>query len=159
MKLWMAPGGLHVEPGRVADAGAFATLHAEAFYRGWASSEFAAFLADPDRTPAYVACDRKRKIAGFALFRIGGAESELLTLVIARKQRGRGIGRALLVAGLDDLMQTGVGQVFLEVEEANLAAIHLYRTLGFEQVGRREGYYQGAAGQTNAALVMKRVLG
>jgi len=159
MKVWLAPKGLHIEPGSVGDSGALARLHGEGFHTGWPSSEFAAFLADPDRTPAYVACDKNRRIAGFALFRITDGEAELLTIAVGRRHRGAGIGRALMDAALSDMMMRAVETVFLEVDEANQAAGKLYSRLGFEQVGRRENYYSLADGSRASALVMRYGLG
>ena len=41
----------------------------------------------------------------------------------------------------------GVRAVFLEVGEDNVPARRLYRRAGFREVGRREGYYPGQAGE------------
>ncbi|MFH7611512.1 hypothetical protein RA272_28880, partial [Pseudomonas syringae pv. tagetis] len=40
----------------------------------------------------------------------------------------------------------------------NTAALGLYRKLGFEKVGERQGYYRQENGALSTALVMKRVL-
>ena len=53
--------------------------------------------------------------------------------------------------------EAGVGEAFLEVRPSNTAAIRLYQSLGFEQVGMRRGYYQAASGREDA-VVLKRVL-
>src|SRR5690606_28614015 len=76
MKLWMAPGGLHIEPAETGDAPELARIHAQSFYRGWPAHEFAGLLGDA-ATPAYIACDARRRIAGFALIRIAADEAEL----------------------------------------------------------------------------------
>ncbi|MFB6196642.1 MAG: ribosomal protein S18-alanine N-acetyltransferase [Halobacteriaceae archaeon] len=46
--------------------------------------------------------------------------------------RGRGIGSALLQAGLSRIATEGVERVKLEVRESNEPAVHLYRSHGFE---------------------------
>lgn len=158
MKLWMAPSGLHVEPGRTEDAGTLARIHAQGFAKGWGSVEFAAWLADPERTPAYVACDAKRRIEGFALFRLAGGEAELLTLAVAQKSRGKGLGAALLTAAFQDLRQTPTEEVFLEVDEGNSAALALYKKFGFSVVAKRKAYYPKPDGSTATALLMRAVL-
>jgi ribosomal-protein-alanine N-acetyltransferase len=43
------------------------------------------------------------------------------------------------------------------VRPSNTAAIRLYLSFGFEQVGMRRGYYQSPSGREDAA-VLKRVL-
>ena len=158
IKLWMAPGGLHIEPGQTRDASELAAIHAKGFYRGWPSGEFASFLSERD-TPVYVACDARRKIAGFALIRIAADEAELLTIAVDPKWRGKKIGQALLRAAFDDLLMSPARRMFLEVSEENVAAIKLYRGQGFASIAQRVGYYPRPDGSAATALVMARDLG
>ena len=158
MKLWMAPGGLHIEPGQSGDAGELARIHAQGFYRGWPREEFTGFLTEPS-TPLYVACDAKRRIAGFALIRQAADEAELLTIAVDPKWRGRKIGQALLRAAFDDLLMSPARRLFLEVSEENTAAIRLYRGQGFTTIAQRVGYYPKPDGSAATALVMARDLG
>lgn len=157
LNLWTAPHGLHVESGRIEDAEALARLHAAGFYRGWPREDFSAFLAERE-TLSLVACDARRRIAGFALIRVAAAEAELITIAVDPKWRGRGVGAALLRAGLEALRMTPAQKIFLEVAEDNPAAGALYRKHGFTMVARREAYYARADGRPAAALVMRRDL-
>lgn len=158
IKLWMAPGGLHIEPGRMEDARELARIHALGFYRGWPATEFESFLAD-NACSIYVACDARRRIAGFALIRLVEDEAELLTIAVDPKWRGKRVGQALLRAVFDDLLLTPARRMFLEVSEENKAAIRLYEGQGFTTISRRKGYYAKADGSTATALVMARDLG
>jgi len=159
VKIWMAPRGLHVEPANVDDAEAITRLHAQGFYRGWPRADFLSYLADPERTPAYVACDGKRRIAGFAMLRVAADEAELMTIAVDPKWRGRGVGAALLNAGFADLMMSSATRMFLEVAADNVPALALYRRNGFSEIGRRDGYYARPDGEPATALVMSRNLG
>ena len=158
-KFWMAPGGLHIEPATTGDAEPIARLHAQGFYRGWPREDFTAYLADPERTPAYVACDARRRIAGFAMLRLAADEAELMTIAVDPKRRGKGLGAALLGACLADLMMSSARRVFLEVAADNAPAIALYRRHGFAEIGSRTGYYPRPDGRPATALVMARNLG
>ncbi len=158
-KLWLAPAGLHVEPAAVDDADPIARLHAQGFYLGWPRDDFAAYLADPRRTPAYVACDPRRRIAGFALLRLVADEAELMTIAVAPRWRGKGVGAALLTAGFADLQMSPARRMFLEVAADNRPALALYRRHGFAEIGRRDGYYPRPDGKPATALVMSRALG
>jgi [ribosomal protein S18]-alanine N-acetyltransferase len=158
IKLWMAPAGLHIEPGQVRDAPELARIHAKGFFRGWPTSEFESFLGEAS-TPVYVACDAKRRIAGFALVRLAADEAELLTIAVDPKWRGKKIGQALMRAAFDDLMLSPARRMFLEVDEQNAAAIRLYGREGFTTISSRKGYYPRPDGSAATALVMARDLG
>lgn len=155
MKLWMAPEGLHVEPGRLEDAGALAKIHRDGFARGWPSSDFAAWLREPLRTPVYVACDAHRRIAAFALFRQVETEAELITLAVAANKRAKGIGTALMAAAIADLRLTPAREIFLEVEQTNSSALKLYKNFGFAIVGERKAYYPKPDGTAATAYLMR----
>jgi ribosomal-protein-alanine N-acetyltransferase len=158
IKLWMAPAGLHIEPGDKRDAADLARIHAQGFYRGWPADEFESFL-DEIMTPVYIACDPRRRIAGFALIRIAADECELLTIAVDRKWQGKGVGGALLRAAFEDLLLSPARRMFLEVEEGNASARRLYEREGFVTISSRSGYYRKADGSAATALVMARDLG
>ena len=154
----MAPHGLHVEPAEVRDAAVLAKLHAQGFHRGWSHEDFASYIAGHD-TPVYVACDARRRIAGFAMLRLAADEAELITIAVDRGRRNKGIGHALLHALFDDLATTGARRLFLEVAADNPAALRLYAAHGFARVSERQGYYARPDGQPATAIVMVRDLG
>jgi ribosomal-protein-alanine N-acetyltransferase len=154
---WMAPLGLHIEPAQQRDADAVATLHARSFYRGWPRQDIEAYLNDTD-TPTLVACDKKRKVAGFAMLRLLGDDAELMTIAVDQKFRGKGVGAALMHACFEDLRMTPTRRMILEVANDNPAAIHLYEKLGFKKLSERQGYYARPDGKPATALVMARPL-
>lgn len=158
IRLWMAPARLHVEPAETGDAKELARIHGKSFFRGWPTEDFISFLGDRG-TPAYIACDAKRRIAGFALIRQVADEAELLTIAVDPKWRGKGVGRALMDAVFADLLLSPARKMFLEVDEQNMAAIHLYEKLGFTRISTRRGYYPRPDGSAATALVMARDLG
>jgi ribosomal-protein-alanine N-acetyltransferase len=82
---------------------------------------------------------------GMLIARHAGDEAEILTLAVSPVCRRSGLGRALLTRAMDDLCASGAQQLFLEVDEANAAALALYRTMGATPVGHRPRYYDGEA--------------
>jgi len=134
-----------------------AKLHAASFYRGWPRQDIEAYLIDRD-TPTLVACDAKRRVAGFAMLRLLGDDAELMTIAVDRKFQSKGVGAALLRACFDDLRMTPSKRMILEVAADNPAAIRLYTKMGFKQISERKGYYARPDGQPATALVMARDL-
>jgi Acetyltransferases len=59
------------------------------------------------------------------------------------------------------LEASGAQSLFLEVAEDNAAALGLYRSLGFVEVGRRPGYYdaRSGGGKEKQALVLRLEIG
>lgn len=51
--------------------------------------------------------------------------------------RGRGIGRALTIAGLELAHKRGAPAIWLQVRDDNPTAIHIYETTGFKERARR----------------------
>src|SRR5262249_50028616 len=140
------------------DADALVAIHGAAFARAWSSDDFAALTVE--QTVFALALRRQgffggRHLIGFALVRAVADEGEILTVAVAKAERGRGFGRLLMEEALRRLYREGATACFLEVDEANEAAVRLYRALGFEVVGERKGYYQAAAGGEGTALVMR----
>jgi ribosomal-protein-alanine N-acetyltransferase len=69
-------------------------------------------------------------------------EAEILTLAVEKDARGQGIGRALVVALLEQLRSDGARHVSLEVRRSNAAALGLYTSLGFTAARVRARYYR-----------------
>lgn len=80
-------------------------------------------------------------------------EAELLNIVIAPDQQGRGLGRYLLQAVLATAQQNGVARLLLEVRASNAAARALYLSVGFIENGLRKNYYRSANGHEHAILM------
>ena len=68
-------------------------------------------------------------------------EAHIATIAIDPEFRGFGYGRSLLTETLHQSMQHGAQLATLEVRESNLIAQQLYRSFGFNIVGRRTHYY------------------
>lgn len=97
-------------------------------------------------------------LAGFVLSRAVVDEAEILTIAVAPSFRRQGVGGALLAAHIATLAAQGIKALFLEVEAGNHAALALYRSFDFYQVGTRKGYYPKVGAAAAAALVLRRDL-
>tara|TARA_B100000315_G_scaffold205352_1_gene199076 strand:- start:286 stop:1218 length:933 start_codon:yes stop_codon:yes gene_type:complete len=80
-------------------------------------------------------------VGGYIVCRIQDKESELLWVGVIPEHRGEGCGRSLISAALNESRVRGAEIMSLYVAEDNDSAIHLYKSLGFINAGRREGFY------------------
>jgi [ribosomal protein S18]-alanine N-acetyltransferase len=80
-------------------------------------------------------------------------EVHLLNISVSKPFQARGIGRAYLKVLVEDARQQNAEGILLEVRPSNAAAITLYRSEGFSQVGVRKGYYPSSHNQREDALV------
>jgi len=97
------------------------------------------------------------QVVAYGVVAMGAGEAHILNLCVREDLRGRNIGRQMLMLLLERARQAGMTDTFLEVRPSNPHAIALYRSVGFEQVGLRKGYYQAVEGREDA-LVFKLTL-
>lgn len=124
-----------------------AQIHAEAFDSAWDEAAFAALLG----TPGVFALGDD---AGFILIRVVLDEAEILTVAVRPALRRQGIGARLVAQAIVESAARGAERMFLEVAQSNNAAQLLYKSAGFEQVGRRKAYYTLSDGTKEDALMM-----
>ncbi len=79
--------------------------------------------------------------------------ADILTVCIDPVHRRKGYAEALLTFCLEQMRQSGVEKVFLEVRESNAAARSLYEKSGFEYLNKRINYYKNP---TEDGLVMMK---
>ncbi len=69
-------------------------------------------------------------------------EGHVTNVAVHPNARGRGLGKAVLRALIQELLALDVCYMTLEVRVSNLPAISLYKRLGFKKAGLRKGYYE-----------------
>ena len=123
-----------------ADAVGLVAIERRAFSDPWSEASFREALTSP-WTFGLVA-EGTRGVTGYLIGREVAGTGEVLNLAVAPELRRRGIGGALLEAGLAALRRRRVEEVFLEVRESNRSAQALYMAYGFRPVGQRAAYYR-----------------
>jgi ribosomal-protein-alanine N-acetyltransferase len=105
----------------------------------------------------YFGCARSDagEVLGYVVAWFVADEGEIANLAVAPAGWGSGIGRALLDAALAQAKQRGIESVYLEVRDSNVRARRLYKSRGFEEVGRRTKYYRRPV---EDAIVLRRML-
>lgn len=123
-----------------ADVPRVAALEVASFTAPWKADTFE-HLLERSACHLLVLDDGDEGVVAYAVLWCILDQGELANLAVAESHRGRGLGRRLLDEVMDQAREAGVEKLYLEVRESNAAAIHLYRSAGFEEVGRRKKYY------------------
>ena len=90
------------------------------------------------------------KYVAFLINQLLYEKAEVIDIFVLEEYRRKGIGKALLEEMMKDKT---IKSVTLEVKESNKNAILLYNSLGFNEVAKRKGYYNGV----DALLMLKEV--
>jgi putative acetyltransferase len=69
-----------------------------------------------------------------ALLVLADGDFELAKMAVATAQRGRGCGRALMAAAIDQARALGAARLYLETNSRLATALSLYRAFGFREV-------------------------
>jgi ribosomal-protein-alanine N-acetyltransferase len=102
--------------------------------------------------------EQERQLRGFGIMSVAAGEAHILNLCVRPEDQGRGLGRRMLVHLLDIARSGEADTVFLEVRPSNDRARALYLAEGFQELGRRQGYYPGPKGREDALLLGKALI-
>jgi [ribosomal protein S18]-alanine N-acetyltransferase len=143
-----------IDTARAADIPQIVEIERDAFSDPWSARSFEEALS---HSAVYFACARRDglPLAGYVVAWFVADQGEIANLAVSPSGWGAGTGRALLDAALEEGYRREVTAVFLEVRDSNERARRLYRSRGFEEVGRRRGYYRHPV---EDAIVLRRTL-
>jgi [ribosomal protein S18]-alanine N-acetyltransferase len=92
-------------------------------------------------------------VIGYAVLMIAVEEAHLLNFAVSAEWQNQGIGRAFLAHVVQVARDAACQIVYLEVRPSNLAARHLYRKAGFQQIAIRPEYYPALDGREDALFL------
>ncbi|HMA00447.1 MAG TPA: GNAT family N-acetyltransferase [Steroidobacteraceae bacterium] len=123
----------------------------------WTPARVQHFISGTDSSVVVARRARRgdgRQLAAFAIMHFGDEVAHLNLLAVAPDHRRQGLGRQLMGWLTATAIEAGVFRINLELRTRNAAARAFYESLGFNQLGVVQGYYQGR----EAALRMSRHL-
>lgn len=94
--------------------------------------------------------EEDNKIVAFLHIKIIQDEIDVENIVVAESYRKRKIATKLLTHIINKYENK---KIFLEVNEKNTSAYNLYSKMGFKEINRRKGYYNG----TDDAIIMVKI--
>jgi [ribosomal protein S18]-alanine N-acetyltransferase len=139
---------VRIEPMRTADLEAVLEIERASFHTPWSRHAFLHELERNRVAGLWVArggrtgeVGEPAPVVGYLCLWAVADEVHVTNLAVDPAWRGEGIGRLLLGTLLVHHRASGARRAFLEVRPGNVEARRLYRSLGFQEVGRRRGYY------------------
>lgn len=109
------------------------------FHQGWSEKSFLDAMLRKDTV--YLVEEAQGQIRGYCGIWLSLETADLCNIAVSKVWRRRGIGQALLLAGMQTAGKMGAERILLEVRMGNQSAIGLYEKLGYRHLCIRKGYY------------------
>ncbi|HEX5961894.1 MAG TPA: ribosomal protein S18-alanine N-acetyltransferase [Rhodanobacteraceae bacterium] len=151
----VAPLEACLRPMMQADIPVVANIEAAAYEFPWSRGIFRSCL--DNRHDCWV-LEEGGAVIGYGILSTGAGEAHILNVCVAPLHQGRGHGAHLLKRLLDLARWHRVERVFLEVRPSNRLAHAMYERAGFNEVGRRPGYYPARRGREDAIVMAMELL-
>ncbi len=151
----MFPEFYQLRPMRQQDVDDILVIEKAAYSHPWTAGNFYDCLKSN-----YHACvlAEGTEIVGYAVMSIAAGEAHVLNICIRPESQKQGLGRALLHALEDKARTRYVDMMLLEVRMSNRAAIRLYESMGFNELGCRKNYYPGKDGREDAQVMARQLV-
>jgi ribosomal protein S18 acetylase RimI-like enzyme len=134
-----------LELARLADAHHLASMSQKLVEAGlrpeWSSARITWHIRHPESI-VLVARAQDRPV-GFAIMRYSDHSAHLNLLAVDPGHQRRGVARQILTWLQETALTAGIFTIELELRATNAAALCFYRALGYREVERVQGYYQG----------------
>lgn len=95
---------------------------------------------DPEHIFGYIMCRIERGISTFGKMPV--KKGHIVSVAVLHEIRHKGIGTALIKAGMKGVQSYGASEIFLEVRKTNEEAISVYEKLDFDIKRVLKGYYR-----------------
>lgn len=122
------------------DAKSIYKVEQDCFSVPWSKEAIEHDLADIERT-LYVVIEENEKIIGYAGAWLVADEGQITNIAVMKEHRREGYGAMLTKKLIKEIWKADMAEIFLEVRVSNIAALSLYRRLGFTVKGIRKDYY------------------
>lgn len=116
-------------------------LEKECFSSPWSKEMFCEEI-EGKFSRYFVAEEGGRAVAYMGMWSLSG-EGHITNVAVAKASRGKGYAKALIKHFTDIAKEENLEFMTLEVRASNTPAITLYKSFGFEFVGKRKNYYDG----------------
>lgn len=123
------------------DLNALVGLELACFSTPWSEASLREDLQDPHHKFYYVAQTTSGAIVAYMGLARVLDEGQVSNIAVFPTWQGQGIGEGLLRYVIEDLRDSNVSVIYLEVRQSNEKAIKLYTKMGFIIDGARKDFY------------------
>lgn len=102
--------------------------------------------------------EQGNEIIAYAVLMMVLDELHILNFCINPKFQGQGLSHQWLDSIEAFAQEHKIANCFLEVRPSNIAAVKLYLSHGFNEIGLRKGYYPARIGREDAIVMAKTLL-
>ena len=117
-----------------------AALEALCFKDPWSEKSVASELTNP--LSLWLVAEENGVVLGYIGSQTCLDETDMMNVAVHPDHRNKGIATSLIMGLVGALQKRGSRCLTLEVRASNEAAIRVYRSLEFTEVGRRKNYYR-----------------
>lgn len=140
---------IHFRPMVETDLDAVLKIEYAAFSHPWTRGLFADAL---NSYQCWLMFEGQQQV-GHGIIQLILEEAHLLNITVKPESQGRGLGLRLLEHLMEQARLGQATECFLEVRASNHSAYRLYERYGFNEVGRRRGYYPAIDGREDALIM------
>lgn len=147
--------GMQFRPMRKSDLKAVVTIEEQSYPFPWSLGIFKNCLK------VGYSCwvgEAEGEVVAYGILSIGVGEAHVMNVCVSPRCQGQGYGREMMLHLMEVARNHRADMMLLEVRPSNKVAVHLYRKLGFNEIGTRKGYYPAGANKREDALVLARML-
>ncbi|HUQ98303.1 MAG TPA: ribosomal protein S18-alanine N-acetyltransferase [Gemmatimonadaceae bacterium] len=144
-----------LRPAEESDIAEVVAIEKICFADPWTEDSFRRLLGGEPAIFLVAVFPPDERVRGYVIGFSIDEDAEVLNVAVEPGSRGKGLAGQMLDAVLIALASRGVANAYLEVRESNKAAMALYESKGFREIGRRERYYRRPV---EDALVLRRLL-
>lgn len=121
------------------DLDALCELEAACFSIPWSRQSLQDEIVNP--SAYFITAECAGAVCGYAGLICAADEGFITNVAVSPQYRRQGVGRALVTALADYGRKSHFEFITLEVRISNTAAISLYTSLGFQEMGERRNFY------------------
>ncbi|MBU9674100.1 ribosomal protein S18-alanine N-acetyltransferase [Planococcus sp. CP5-4] len=124
----------------IQDVDAVYEIEKQSFTLAWTKEAFEQEMLK-NEFAYYVLAETAEGVIGYCGMWLVMDEAHITNIAISPQQRGNKYGKALMKEAMDQAKAQGAKLMTLEARVSNIAALNLYKKLGFQNGGIRKGYY------------------